>query len=52
MLFLKKKISVGAPFFNATISPLVIPMVLGMILGPLMKWGRDDLKQIFLDLGQ
>ena len=40
----------GAPFFNATISPLVIPMVLGMILGPLMKWGRDDLKQIFLRL--
>ena len=48
--FFEKKISVGAPFFNATISPLVIPMVLGMILGPLMKWGRDDLKQIFFRL--
>ena len=45
--FLNKKISVGAPFFNKTIVPFVLPMVLGMVVGPFLKWGRDDLLRIF-----
>ena len=42
-----KKISVGAPFFNAVIIPFTIPLVLGMILGPFLKWGKDDIIKIW-----
>ncbi len=41
-----KKISVGAPFFNAVIIPFTIPLVLGMMLGPFLKWGKDDIFKI------
>ena len=39
-----KKLSVGAPFFNSILSPIMIPFIIGMIVGPFIKWGRDDLK--------
>ncbi len=38
-----KKLSVGAPFFNSILSPIMIPFIVGMIIGPFIKWGRDDL---------
>ena len=41
-----KKISVGAPFFNAVIIPFTVPLVLGMMLGPFLKWGKDDIFKI------
>src|SRR5690242_7577636 len=37
------KISVGAPFFNATFGPLLIPLLLAMPFGPLLGWKRGDL---------
>jgi cytochrome c-type biogenesis protein CcmF len=37
------KISVGAPFFNATFAPLFIPLMLAVPFGPLMAWKRGDL---------
>jgi cytochrome c-type biogenesis protein CcmF len=37
------KISVGAPFFNATFVPLMIPLLIAMPLGPAMAWKRGDL---------
>ncbi len=37
------KISVGAPFFNSILMPIMFPFVIGMILGPYIKWGKDDL---------
>ena len=37
------KISVGAPFFNSILIPVMFPFVFGMILGPFTKWNRDDL---------
>jgi cytochrome c-type biogenesis protein CcmF len=37
------KISVGAPFFNATFGPLFIPLLLVVPFGPLMAWKRGDL---------
>ena len=40
---LNKKLSIGAPFFNSILSPLMIPLTVGMILGPFIKWGKDDL---------
>ena len=41
-----KKLSVGAPFFNSILSPIMIPFIIGMIVGPFIKWGRDDLKYL------
>src|SRR5438132_2165987 len=38
-----EKISVGYPFFNATVGPLVIPLLLAVPFGPLMAWKRGDL---------
>jgi len=37
------KISVGAPFFNATFGPLFIPLLIAMSFGPLLAWKRGDL---------
>jgi cytochrome c-type biogenesis protein CcmF len=37
------KISVGAPFFNLTFAPLMLPLVAAMPFGPLMAWKRGDL---------
>ncbi|MBI3434102.1 MAG: heme lyase CcmF/NrfE family subunit [Proteobacteria bacterium] len=37
------KISVGAPFFNATFGPLLVPLLLAMPFGPLLAWKRGDL---------
>jgi cytochrome c-type biogenesis protein CcmF len=38
-----EKISVGAPFFNLTFGPLLVPVLLAMPLGPLLAWKRGDL---------
>ncbi|MGH6770800.1 MAG: heme lyase CcmF/NrfE family subunit [Xanthobacteraceae bacterium] len=38
-----EKISVGAPFFNATFVPLFIPLLLAAPFGPLLAWKRGDL---------
>ncbi|MEZ5907563.1 MAG: heme lyase CcmF/NrfE family subunit [Hyphomicrobiaceae bacterium] len=37
------KISVGAPFFNATYVPLMIPLLLAVPFGPLLAWKRGDI---------
>lgn len=37
------KISVGAPFFNLTFGPLMIPLLIAVPLGPLLSWKRGDL---------
>ncbi|MBP2296635.1 heme lyase CcmF/NrfE family subunit [Azospirillum rugosum] len=37
------KVSVGAPFFNATFVPVAIPMVIAMVVGPFLAWKRGDL---------
>ena len=36
------KISVGAPFFNLTFGPLMIPLLLAVPFGPLLAWKRGD----------
>ena len=40
------KISVGAPFFNSILAPIMFPFVFGMIMGPFVRWGKDDLINI------
>jgi cytochrome c-type biogenesis protein CcmF len=37
------KISVGAPFFNLTFGPLMLPLLLAMPFGPMLAWKRGDL---------
>ena len=36
------KISVGAPFFNLTFTPLIVPLLLLVPFGPLLAWKRGD----------
>ncbi len=38
-----EKISVGAPYFNATFIPLMIPLMAAIPFGPLVAWKRGDL---------
>ena len=38
-----EKISVGAPFFNATFGPLMVPLLLALPFGPFLAWKRADL---------
>jgi cytochrome c-type biogenesis protein CcmF len=37
------KISVGAPYFDMTFVPLMVPLLLAVPLGPLLAWKRADL---------
>jgi cytochrome c-type biogenesis protein CcmF len=37
------KISVGAPFFNLTFGPLMVPLLIAVPFGPLLAWKRGDL---------
>jgi cytochrome c-type biogenesis protein CcmF len=39
----EEKISVGAPFFNATFGPLFVPLLIAVPFGPLLAWKRGDL---------
>ncbi|MDA5095778.1 heme lyase CcmF/NrfE family subunit [Aliiroseovarius sp. KMU-50] len=41
------KISVGAPFFNATFVPMMLPLVLLMGVGPFLSWKRADLPGVW-----
>ncbi|TWG99327.1 cytochrome c-type biogenesis protein CcmF [Mesorhizobium sp. J18] len=38
-----EKISVGAPFFNLTFGPLMVPLLAVVPFGPLLAWKRGDL---------
>ena len=38
------RISVGAPFFNLTFVPLVVPLLIIVPFGPLLAWKRGDLR--------
>ena len=39
-----EKISVGAPYFNGTFGPLMLPLLLAMPFGPLLAWKRGEAK--------
>ena len=49
--FTNNKISVGEPYYNSTVVPIMIPAILIMGIGPILGWGKDDklkvLKKIF-----
>ncbi|WP_075217512.1 heme lyase CcmF/NrfE family subunit [Mongoliimonas terrestris] len=37
-----EKISVGAPFFNLTFGPMMIPLLMAVPFGPYLAWKRGD----------
>ncbi|MFA5951324.1 MAG: heme lyase CcmF/NrfE family subunit [Hyphomicrobium sp.] len=37
------KISVGAPFFNSTFGPLMLPLLFALPFGPFLAWKRGDM---------
>ena len=45
--FSNNKISVGEPYFNSTVVPIVIPAILIMGIVPLLSWKKIDVKKIF-----
>ncbi len=42
-----EKISVGAPFFNATFVPLMTPLMAALAIAPLLAWKRGDLAGMY-----
>ena len=42
-----EKISVGPPFYNKLIVPILIPLLFAMAIGPKLKWIKSDLKNKF-----
>tara|TARA_Y100001970_G_scaffold248280_1_gene317686 strand:+ start:914 stop:2791 length:1878 start_codon:yes stop_codon:yes gene_type:complete len=36
------KISVGEPYYNSTVIPIIIPAILIMGVGPILGWGKED----------
>jgi cytochrome c-type biogenesis protein CcmF len=43
--FSNNKISVGEPYFNSTVVPIIIPAILVMGIGPLLSWKKFDTKK-------
>ena len=46
-IFTNKRISVGEPYFNSTIIPIIIPAILVMGIGPVLSWGKGNIKRTF-----
>ena len=44
------KISIGPPFYQKLIAPFLIPFLLFMAVGPKLKWIKDNLSKINLNL--
>jgi len=40
------KLTVGAPFFNKTFGPLMVPVLIAMVVGPMLAWKRGDLAAV------
>ena len=45
--FTNEKISVGEPYFNSTIIPIMMPAILVMGVGPLLAWKKEKKSKIF-----
>ena len=49
--FTESKISVGEPYYNSTVIPIIIPAILIMGIGPILEWKKENklkaLKKIF-----
>ncbi|MDE2517647.1 MAG: heme lyase CcmF/NrfE family subunit [Rhodospirillales bacterium] len=45
-LLFHAQISVGAPYFDATVLPLSIPLFLAMAVGPVLPWKRAAIREV------
>ena len=45
--FTNNKISVGEPYYNSTVIPIMIPAIIVMGIGPILNWGKEDKLKIF-----
>ena len=45
--FTNNKISVGEPYYNSTVIPIIIPAILVMGIGPILSWGKEDKSKTF-----
>ena len=45
--FTNNKISVGEPYYNSTVIPIIIPAILVMGIGPILEWGKEDKSKTF-----
>ncbi len=48
--FAHQKLSVGAPYFNSTFIPIMLPLLFLMAVGALMQWKSASLRQTFYQL--
>jgi len=44
-IFSNNRISIGEPYFNSTVIPIMIPAILVMGIGPVLSWGKIDSKK-------
>ena len=40
------KISIGEPYYNSTVVPIMLPAILIMGIGPILSWGNDNALRI------
>ena len=45
--FTDNKISVGEPYYNSAVVPIIMPAILIMGIGPILPWGKEDFFKIF-----
>ncbi len=45
--FTNNKISVGEPYYNSTVVPIMIPAILVMGIGPILEWGKANKSKTF-----
>ena len=41
------KISVGEPYYNSTVIPIVLPAIIIMGIGPILSWNKDEKVIVF-----
>lgn len=44
------KISVGEPYYNSTVIPIIIPAILVMGVGPILSWGKENKLSIMIKI--
>ena len=44
------KISVGEPYYNSTVVPIMIPVILVMGIGPILSWKENNMTKIFKEI--
>jgi cytochrome c-type biogenesis protein CcmF len=44
--FTNNKISVGEPYYNSTVIPIMIPAIIVMGIGPILSWGKEDKMEV------